>query len=309
MTSINFDFYNGSNHGIYVPLENLNPNITDILKTNPEELVSKVPYYVYFFLNPERANVYKCYDFDDNKSVLEFNSAFGEITDFLCQKCKDVKSITFSALNAEVMKERLSKYSNCEILVGMPKKGHFQNKFDCIIVNDLLEFSEFFFPHQNSALCFFEYLKSMLKENGHLLMSLSNRFGIDEWNGARSFFSKKTYDRLQDYPYNPYLNSFSEQDLKEVLGKVFDYSKILYPVPTHYNTRLLLSHEYLNSNKLEDDVFLLYKNCNLTGNEKFDSAQVMKDIYENEEFEFFANSFLIIAGAKPLENLEPYYKF
>ncbi len=101
--------------------------------------------YTFNTLSKIRRNVLDWTALDKNASFLEIGTEFGVITEMLCEKLKKVTSISFSKKEASIIKEKLEKYDNLEIIVGSLDDIKLNEKYDYISLIGCAEVVKKFF--------------------------------------------------------------------------------------------------------------------------------------------------------------------
>ena len=217
----------------------------------------------------------------------------------LCDKCGHVTVTERSAHRAKAIAKRWQKKDNLDVYAGEWMEMDFGKKFDYIILTGVLERA---CGGSKDSRQYVDYLKSMsglLKEDGILLVSVENRFGLKYFCGVKEPHSGKVFDGINHYPNGTRGYSFGRQELKDIVTEAgFSASKFYYPLPDYKLPQLIYTDEYLPEKNLRERLISYYTDQNsLIALEK----DLYDDVIENGVFPFFANSFLIECGKK--ENL------
>ena len=232
--------------------------------------------YNIFALSEIRENILNWYEFKDNSSILELNANYGEITGLLCNKANKVVSIESSKKCAELIKQRYSKKENLELYAGRFENINLNEKFDYIIIIDIVENLE-------KAI---EYAKEHLKEDGIILLAVNNKFGIKSWSTSIEEF-KITHNSN---------NAISREKLNKLLeGLNYRY---YYPLPDFKLPNIIYTENYL------PEVFNLHRDITYKeGRVNFKEVDAYREIINNnsKDFEKFANSFLIEISRNTIE--------
>jgi len=303
MERINLEFYKDQDNNTYFPLNNLDEEIFELLK-NPEndlKIREKRPEIYYYFLSPNNEDMLKWIDIEPDAEVLEVHSGLGATTKTLCQKAKEVTSVNFSKKNAEIVSSRLKDFNNLEIIVGNIKEIDYKKKFDYIVLTDVIEFSRAFFHEID----FIRFFKNLLKENGTIILTTSNKFGIQYFSGSINHISAKPFESINGFPDVPFLKSFSKKSLTNIFAEAdFENIDFYYPVPNHYMNSAILSDKYISS-MAGRKVATKYRNYVINQNNLINEVDVVKDLIEEDMFSFFANSYIIFASDSRKER--PYF--
>lgn len=223
-------------------------------------------------LSTIRRNIINWYPFKFDATLLEINTNFGEITEELCTRVKKVITIENSKERAEAIKKRLEKVKNVEIIIEDLNDINLEEDFDYIIINSVEE-------HEHSLEQYLEFAKKYLKENGTILFTCDNKFGL------------KTYNvYLQE---NNMKNNLSGDKIKNIIQKAgFENCKFYYPLPNYKTPNVIFTDKYLpNSETIVRDFTLYDKEEILVFDERNKYKEILKE--NRNLFKFFANSFLV----------------
>lgn len=283
MSNLNLEYYDGNSLFVYPLLKNLDLKTIDLLKNtkNFEDLKDKISLDKLYLTCPERINTISCFEFSKDDEVLEINSCFGVVTQFLCDRVKNVTAIEFAKQNADIIYERLKDRDNLEIIVGNISKMQFEKKFDYIILTDVLEFASFFFNSINPYREFINFCKNLLKPNGTLILQIFNRFGLKNWLGQVDEHTLKKFDGLCNYPKFS-LKSFTKKELETLFTEIgFKYTQFYYPTPNHFYPNKIYSN--FSTKLFNSSIYRL------------SYPEIIDEIRLRNEMETFADSFLVVA--------------
>lgn len=297
---INYDFYSGKDEYSDGDIEK---EIIEYEEKYQEKDYDKIfqndtRWPVFYHLTSLRKNILNWYPFKDDAEVLEIGAGMGAITSTLCERAKMVTSVELSKQRATSIAKRCKDKDNLEIIVGNFNDIKFDKKFDYITLIGVLEYAPLYTNTDNSFYDFLKYIKSLLKEDGKLLIAIENQFGIKYFSGANEDHTGKRYDGILGYENKNGVRTFGKIELEQLLKKVgYKYSKFYYPMPDYKLPNYIFSDEYLPLDKIEK--YRTYTSSNETVN--FEEKQALKDIIKNGMFGFFANSFFVECSAERFE--------
>lgn len=281
------DYYDGNSLFVYSFLKNLDENTKDLLKRTKDfrTIKDKIPSDVYYFTNPDRTLSVEAFEINKEDEVLEINSCFGVLTQFLCDKAKHVTAVEFAKQNADILYERLSDKDNVDIFVGNISKINFEKKFDYIILTDILEMASFFFKSLNPYREFIDYCKNLLKPKGTIILQIYNRFGIRNLLGEKDEHISQNFAAISDYQKFS-IKAFGKKELEELFNSVgFEFLKFYYPVPNHFLAKEIFSDEITSTNP----------NKSLIRYSPEINYMLLEESRKRKEFGFMSNSFIIAA--------------
>jgi len=291
---LNLDFYTGNDHYSDGDIED---EILEIVKKYDRYdaiLAKETRWPILYHLSPIRQNIINWYPFKENASLLEIGAGCGAITGALCKSLAKVTAVELSKRRATINYERHKNYDNLEIIVANLNDIKFDEKFDYITLNGVLEYAGSFTKSDAPYRDFLKQIKNYLKPDGKLIVAIENRYGLKYFAGAKEDHTAKEFDGITGYIGNNSVRTFGKKELEELLKESgYPKQEFYYPHPDYKMPLEIFSSEYLPSSSaaLMGAPNFDYERFNL-----FDETQAYKGIIENGQFEFFANSFLVICG-------------
>ena len=246
-------------------------------------------------LSEIRENILSWYPFKENSSILEIGANLGEITGLFCQKAKKVVALEESKTKAEIIAKRHQNKQNLEIMVGDLNNIKIEEKFDYIILIGYLENKKVDFKQTLNI------AKSLLAENGTILLALDNKLGM-------KYFSKT--DSTGITISNPVNKQFIN------LNKIYEYLKELdlsniktyYPMPDYKLTNVIFTDQRpLSKNDLSRNVTYNNNDTILFFDENTAYRELL-DIKENIS-KNFVNSYLLEITNKEINNKIKFISF
>lgn len=245
-----------------------------------------------------RKNILNWYSFNKDSDVLEIGAGMGSLTGMLCDKCRNVTALEMNPVRAEVIRQRYRTRKNLTILAQDVNTWNTDEKFDYIIMIGVLEYAAVFTHTNNPFEDFLRKVKTLLKEDGKVLIAIENRFGLKYLCGASEDHLQKPYVGINGYKEPKTPTTFSKYELQQMLSNVgLAKNRFYYALPDYRFPQLIYTDEYLPKfEELQKVPFTYSKGSQLTSNEK----ELYKDVIENGVFGLVANSYLIEATAGQL---------
>lgn len=298
---INLDYYDAKDNYSDGEIEN---DIFDLVKSGgwKEKIYQKnMGYPVLYHLSHIRENILNWYPFCSQDSILEIGSGCGAITGIFCKKAKKVVSVELSKRRAQINYERHKDYKNLEIIVGNLNDIIFNEKFDYIILNGVLEYAISFTKGDTPYETFLNHLKAYLEPTGKIMIAIENRLGLKYFSGASEDHTRNYFLGLNGYIGNHQVRTFSKNELKLLLENCgFCDQKFYYPYPDYkfpyeiFTDDSIEKYKYgRQSRNFDENRYFL-----------FDEELVMASLRNEGVLSVFANSFLVIAG-KHYKKTEP----
>lgn len=164
---------------------------------------------IFLALSNIRENIINWYPFENNSTILEIGTNYGEITEILCENAKKVVSYEIQKEKIEAVKKKLKNKKNLKIVDSI---DNIEEKFDYVTIIGIETITDYI----KEMLI---YAKKFLKENGKILVATNNKLGLknnityfgehcetlynyDEWNqilDSIGFTNRKFYYPMTDY--------------------------------------------------------------------------------------------------------------
>ena len=291
---LNLEFYQGK--GYYSDGEVEDDLLVIVKSTNDYSavLANDNRWPILYHLSPIRQNIINWYPFKKGSSLLEIGGGCGAITGALCQSVNEVKVIELSKRRSTINYERHKNYENLEIIVGNLNDIKFNKKFDYITLIGVLEYAGSFTDTSEPYKDFLKNIKNYLNPGGKLIIAIENRYGLKYFSGAKEDHTGKEFDGITGYQGNNKVRTFGKKELENLLKEsgCID-QEFYYPHPDYK-----MPMEIYSQNFLPDATSLLASAPNFDSEryDLFNEAEAFKGIVDNGQYEFFANSFLVVCG-------------
>ena len=248
-----------------------------------------------------RNNIINWYPFKEQASILEIGAGLGQITGELCKKAKRVVSVEFSQARGQAIAKRYENKENLEVIIGNLKDISFNEKFDYITLIGVLEYAPEIYKTEKPFLDLLNYVKSLLSENGKILVATDNKFAMRNWAvteineknlGYNAVCSNKSLDKSQILSKNKIEALFRETGLNN--------TKFYYPLPDYKFTNVIFTDDFLpDKTNLHRNMSLFYDDEIINFHENDGYLQLIKE--EKNLFKMYANSFFIEVGKDNIE--------
>ena len=291
---INLDFYTGTD---YYSDGDIEDELLEIVKKHDDysEILAKDNRWpILYHLSPIRQNIINWYPFKENATCLEIGGGCGAITGALCNSLKEVKVVELSKRRATINYERHKNYDNLEIIIANLNDIKFDQKFDYITLNGVLEYAGSFTKTEQPYEDFLKQIKQYLKPDGKLIIAIENRYGLKYFSGAKEDHTAKVFDGITGYKETDTVQTFGKKELENLLIQSgYPEQEFYYPHPDYKMPMEIYSSSWLPSSTAQ---LSPAPNFDYERYELFNETDAYAGIIENGQFEFFANSFLVICG-------------
>ena len=291
---LNLEFYSGTD---YYSDGDIEDELLSIVKNNDnydDILASDSRWPILYHLSPIRQNIINWYPFKENASCLEIGGGCGAITGALCDSLHEVKVVELSKRRSSINLERHKHFDNLEIIVGNLNDIEFNKKFDYITLNGVLEYAGSFTHTQEPYKDFLKQIKQYLKPDGKLIIAIENRYGLKYFAGAKEDHTGNEFDGITGYQDIDFVRTFGKQELENLLTESgYVEQEFYYPHPDYKMPMEVYSQDWLPS---PESILSSAPNFDNKRYELFNETNAYAGIIENGQYEFFANSFLVICG-------------
>lgn len=252
-----------------------------------------------YHLSEVRKNLLSWYPFRRGSNVLEVGAGCGALTGLLCDRAESVTAVELTKMRAEILHARHESRSNLEIYAGNLKAMQFEKKFDYVTCIGVLEYAGRFSGGDEPYAAFLQLLRSYMRSGGTLVLAIENKFGLKYWAGAKEDHTGRAYESIENYPNRQGVATFSKPEISELLlSNGFTKLQFFYPQPDYKLPTEIFSDQYLptTNHNLRAGLFPFVDHSNKR-DIVFNEMLANQALVESKMFDFFANSFLIFAGA------------
>ena len=251
------------------------------------EFIRKNNYFEYhYFLSYLRHDLLKWYPFKKEGSLLEIGSSYGQLTSLFTQKVNHVVAVEDTESKCEIISKR---DKNAKVILSEFDNINVDEKFDYIILCNIFEYAKAFHKSKNPYSDYLQYLKTFLKEDGVILLALSNRLGLKYFAGFREEHTNQFFSGIEGYNNLNYIETFSRTELENIIKSAgFENYKFFYPFPDHVFPQIIASDSMVNKLPFtrQTKYFIDRTVC-------FDEGKLNQTLSKDNLSQYFANSFLV----------------
>lgn len=285
--------------------------IEEVLIKNLQEKknVFEIPYEggaIFHNFTDARENLLNWYPFKENSTILEIGAGMGALTGLLSKAGSRVIALEQSEKRAAIIYERYRDCDNIEVVCGNLLSFEPECRFDYITLIGVLEYVGIGSSSHDPYIDVLHKIKTMLKEDGVLLLAIENQYGLKYWCGAAEDHTSIPFDGISGYESDGYTTRYNKSGVRtfsrSALAEKLDISgfgelRWYYPLPDYKFPMAVFSDEYLpNITDIHSIKFGYPTESYLVANEK----KIYEEVINNKVFPFFANSFLIECSSKEL---------
>ena len=267
-------------------LENEIYNIVFETQDYVEAIRKNNDYAHQYFLSPLRHNLFHWYPFKKEGSLLEIGAGYGQLTKLFTQKVNSVVAVEDSESKCKTISKRAE---DATVLISDFNDLQLDEKFDYIILCNIFEYAKSFVKSENPYVDYLNYLKRFLKDDGVILIALSNRLGLKYFAGFKEEHTNQFFNGINGYNDIDYVQTFSKTELENVINDAgFSNYKFFYPYPNHEFPQVI------NTDKLVNQI--PYSGVSRYSNERilfFDEVNLNLILSQDNLSGYFANSFLV----------------
>ena len=273
--------------------------ILDIVKTYSSVEYSQVianrsKWPILYHLSPIRTNIIEWLPIEKTDSVLEIGAGCGAITGILSDKAKKVTCIELSKKRSLINAYRNQEKSNIEILVGNFEniEVDLEKDYDYITLIGVYEYAESYIHTDEPYKDFLKIIAKHLKPGGTLVIAIENRLGLKYWAGCKEDHVGEYFEGIEGYTRTNGIKTFSKKELEEIVKKAgFNNFKFYYPYPDYKFPLAIYSDERLPK---EGELSQNMRNFDQDRIISFDESKVFDTLINNDLFDIYSNSFLVI---------------
>lgn len=258
-------------------------------------------YPYHYFLSPIRHNLFQWYPFKKEGSLLEIGAGYGQLTSLFTKKLDHVVAVEDSQSKCNLISKRAE---DATVLLSEFDDIQLEEKFDYIVLCNIFEYAKSFVESENPYVDYLNYLKGFLKEDGMILLAISNRLGLKYFAGYKEEHTNHLFSGINGYENEDSVQTFSKNELESIISNAeFSNYKFFYPYPDHEFPELVNTDKLINEIPFtgaiefsrERYLFFDENNFNIT-------------LSEENLSQYYANSFLVEIRASekdyPTDNIE-----
>ena len=269
--------------------DDMENRIYDIVSENKDHIESireNNQYDYHYFLSPLRHNLFQWYPFKKEGSLLEIGASYGQLTSLFTKKLDYVVAVEDSQSKCNLISKRAD---DATVLLSDFNYLQLEEKFDYIILCNIFEYAKSFVDSENPYEDYLNYLKGFLKEDGVILLAISNRLGLKYFAGFKEEHTNHLFSGINGYENEDYVQTFSKTELENIISNAgFSNYKFFYPYPNHEFP------EVVNTDKMINEIpFTGVSEVSRERIRFFDENKLNQTLSEDNLSQYFSNSFLV----------------
>lgn len=254
-----------------------------------------------YHLSPRRADLLRpLVNLLKEKTILEIGSGCGAITRFLGELNAEVLALEGSPRRAKITRERCRDLGNITVIADNFNDFETAEKFDCITLIGVLEYSNLFIKADNPPMVMLQKIKKHLKPGGFVIIAIENKLGLKYLAGAPEDYLGVAFAGIEDRYNSETAVTFGKKELNDLLLSTgLENTCFLYPFPDYKLPVTIITENGLNNSGFDIPGLLLEKHEYIQGhyyNSFFNSSLVERGLHKNGLTADLANSFLVVAG-------------
>lgn len=269
--------------------EELEKEIYDIVCNNKDciDIIRQNNQYKYHYsLSPLRHDLFQWYPFEKEGSLLEIGAGYGQLTPLFTQKVNRVVAVEDSTSKCDIISKRAEDAS---VMLSDFDDIQLDEKFDYIILCNIFEYAKSFVESENPYVDYLNYLKKFLKEDGVILIALSNRLGLKYFSGFKEEHSNHYFYGINGFDDSSIAQTFSKTELENIIKAAeFSNYKFFYPYPSHEFTQVVHTDKLINKIPFMGAIEFSDDRLSL-----FDEGAMNQTLSNDGLSQYFANSFLV----------------
>lgn len=254
-------------------------DIIDVLKRNNH-------YEYHYFLSPLRHNLFHWYPFKKEGSLLEIGAGYGQLTSLFTQKVDHVVAVEETESKCKIISKRAG---DATVLLSDFNDIQVDEKFDYIVLCNVFEYAKSFVQSENPYVDYLKYLKKFLKNDGVILLALSNRLGLKYFAGYKEEHTNQYFNGINGYDDIDYVQTFTKTEICNIIdASGFSNHRFFYPYPNHEFSEIINTDKYINE--------IPYTGMTYYSTDRilfFDEVELNLILTQDNISQYFANSFLV----------------
>lgn len=243
-------------------------------------------YEYHYLLSHLRQNLFNWYPFKKEESLLEIGASYGQLTELFAKKVNRIVCVEDSESKAEIISKRAE---DAEVIISNFNNIDIDEKFDYIILCNIFEYAKSFMDSKNPYRDYLTYLKNFLKDNGVILIAISNRLGLNYFAGFKEEHTDLHFAGINQYANINYVETFSKTELENIItSSGFGNYKFFYPYPNHEFPLIINTDKFVNKIPFERRLDYFDNRYDL-----FREDVLNQNLAKDGLAGYFSNSFLV----------------
>ena len=249
---------------------------------------------IMYHFSSQRENIVDWIPMTGNEKVLEIGSGCGAITGVLSRKAGSVTCVELSKKRSLINAYRNQECKNVTIKVGNFKdiEPTLDCDYDYCFLIGVFEYGQ---SYMGGDTPYEDFLKIVRKHTkGRIIIAIENRFGLKYFAGCREDHLGRLFSGLEGYRPEDGVKTFTKGGLSRVFETCNEFNThFYYPYPDYKFMNTLFSDRRLPQ---RGELCLNDRNFDRDRVRLFDEKAVFDTISEDNNFDIFANSFLVVLG-------------
>jgi len=278
--------------------------ILDIVKNYstveyPRIIEERKSWPILYHLSSQRENIVSWLPIDRSMKVLEIGSGCGAITGALSAKAGKVDCVDLSRKRSLINAYRHENCDNVTINVGnfTDIEPDLDTDYDYALLIGVFEYGQSYIGGSTPFEDFLKIIRKHVKKGGSIAIAIENRYGLKYWAGCREDHLGTFFSNVECYKDGGGVRTFSRMGLEKIFEATGESQyHFYYPYPDYKFMTTLFSDRRLpdkgeccnNLRNFDSDRMLL-----------FDEKAAFDGILDENKFDFFSNSYMVILGDRP----------
>ena len=262
----------------------------------PRIIEEQASWPVFYHFSTIRENIVDWIPMDKDAKVLEIGSGCGAITGALARKAGHVTCVDLSKKRSLINAYRNQDCDNVTIKVGNFKdiEPELDTDYDYCLLIGVFEYGQSYIGGRTAYEDFLKIIRKHTKPGGRIVMAIENRYGLKYWAGCMEDHLGAYFKGLEGYVPSDGVKTFSKNGLKKIFAECGENkAQFFYPYPDYKFMTMLYSDSRLPQ---RGELCLNDRNFDRDRLKLFDEKAVFEGIIEDDCFDQYSNSYLVILG-------------
>ena len=256
-----------------------------------------------YHLSTKRAQLLSGFSFDPTLRVLEVGCGCGAITRHLGENFNEVISGEGDINRARLARRRAGGLEAVSVVCAPFQELNFTEKFDIIFCIGVFEYSGSFIEGEDPYDAALKYFSDILNPGGLVIIAIENQFGLKYFTSSREDHLGVMFEGVEGYHHWPEkVRTFGKIELENRVRKYFPHVQYYYPYPDYKLPECVVSESFLSSGSAGELISQMRsRDYAGPGRVLWDEAATTLELDRNSMLQFFANSFLLLAGREEIK--------
>ena len=277
--------------------ENLYELVTKLSEAQQQDYIKRGDLFYFRALSDLRANFVEWLGIERDDKILIFGSGYGEIVSSIASKCGALVCFDINEIAMTINEVKNRDFDNIKYYTAANSEDFFNafknERFDYIVITEGFGNAKDYFPNEpDPQSILLNKSKSILTDNGKIVVACDNPYGIKFLNGSLQNEKSAYFETITGKDISNGSSTFTKRQLQDYADKSgFKFCKIYYPFPDYRFAFSIFTDKYTpKDGEITSPEYTWEKDKMWL----FDENAAVSAAAERDCFDLFSNSYIAV---------------